>query len=254
MTAYRGNGAAFTCCAPVFDNEIKGAVIKNSLFGIRIESVAVNNRPNLIIGNSIIRDVYDSGIIGLSTGIVGYNCLVYNCGRHNLQLEYGGQYTFVQCTFANYSNAIINHRDPIVRIGNYYPGQDAVNIFPYTQSNFTNCIIYGTEDEEVLLDDATEGGDPNFVTTFNHCLLKTERTTDNPIFAACILNPAFQDTLFVSSFERDFRLNDDSPCINAGLSDYQLDLGFTIINPNTDLLGNPRNDGAWDMGCYEFAP
>ncbi|OWY22398.1 hypothetical protein C7N43_09490 [Sphingobacteriales bacterium UPWRP_1] len=237
-----------------FDNEIKGAVIKNSLFGIRVDSVTVNNRPNLIVGNSIIRDVFDSGIIGLSTGIVGYNCLIYNCGRHNLQLEYGGQYTFVQCTFANYSNAIINHRDPIVRIGNYYPAGDVVNIFPYTQTGFTNCIIYGSEEEEVLLDDGLEGGDPNFVTTFNHCLLKTERTADNPIFTACLLNPAFQDTLFVSSFERDFRLNDDSPCINAGLSDYQLDLGFTIITPNTDLLGNPRNDGAWDMGCYEFTP
>lgn len=238
-----------------YDNEVKGALIKNALFGIRVDSVAVNNRPNLIIGNSTIRDVFDSGIIGLSTGIVGYNCLIYNCGRHNLQFEYGGQYTFVQSTFANYSNAIINHRDPIIRIGNYFPDENnTLNIFPYTQSNFTNCIIYGTEKEEVLLDDGVDGGDPNFVTNFTRCLLKTERQADNPIFTDCLLNPAFQDTLFVNTFERDFRPNDDSPCINAGLSNYQLDLGFTIISLNTDLLGNTRSDDAWDIGCYEYQP
>ncbi len=235
-----------------YNNIITGAMIKNALFGIRIDSVTVNMRPNLILGNSTIRDIFDSGIIGLSTGIVGYNSLIYNCGRHNLQLEYGGQYTFVNCTFANYSNSIINHRSPIVRIGNYYPIDNIVNIFPYTQSAFTNCIIYGSEKEELLLDDELDGGDPNFVTTLTRCLLKTERNSTDPLVLDCILNPAFQDTLFVNTFKRDFRLNDDAPCINAGLSDFQIDLGFTTISLQTDLLGNARNDGNWDMGCYEF--
>lgn len=237
-----------------YDNLITGALIKNALFGIRTDSVSVNQRPNLIIGNSVIRDIFDSGIIGLSTGIVGYNNLIYNCGRHNLQFEYGGQYTFVNCTFANYSNAIINHRSPIVRIANYFPIDNTVSIFPYTQTAFTNCIIYGSEKEELLFDDELEGGDPNFITTLTRCLLKTERSNTDPLVADCLLNPAFQDTLFVNSFQRDFRLNDDSPCINVGLSDFQIDLGFTTISLQTDLLGNNRNDGAWDLGCYEFVP
>jgi len=237
-----------------YDNVITGAVIKNAFFGVRVDSVSVNGKPNLIIGNSIIRDIYDSGIIGLSTGIVGYNTLIYNCGRHNVQLEYGGQYTFVHCTFANFSNVFINHRTPILRIGNYFPINNNISIFPYTISNFTNCIVYGSEKEEIKLDDGLTGGDANFVTNLSRCLVKTERTATDPIFTDCILNPALNDTLFVNAFKRDFRLNNESLCINAGLSDFQLDLGFTTISLQTDLLGNSRNDGAWDIGCYEFQP
>lgn len=53
--------------------------------------------------------------------------------------------------------------------------------------------------------------------------------------------------LFVNSYEKDFRLSDNSPCIDAG------DPNFIPLDDETDLDGNERMMGfAIDMGCYEF--
>ena len=55
----------------------------------------------------------------------------------------------------------------------------------------------------------------------------------------------------------DFRLREESPCIDAGTNLLVLNVGYTY-DP-TDILGNTRFidgnfDGtvAWDMGAYEF--
>ena len=51
--------------------------------------------------------------------------------------------------------------------------------------------------------------------------------------------------LFVDQANGNFRLQANSPCINAGLNDY--------VNNSTDLDGNPRiSGGTVDVGAYEF--
>jgi len=63
--------------------------------------------------------------------------------------------------------------------------------------------------------------------------------------------------LFMDLTEGDFRLSEDSPCIDAGANLALLDVGYTY--EPTDILGNSRfidgnGDGkvAWDIGAYEF--
>jgi len=54
-----------------------------------------------------------------------------------------------------------------------------------------------------------------------------------------------QDPLFVDATEGDFRLQDDSPCINAGTNYY--------VVGTIDLDGKPRiREGRVDMGAYEY--
>jgi hypothetical protein len=51
--------------------------------------------------------------------------------------------------------------------------------------------------------------------------------------------------LFVDAANRNFLLQENSPCINAG--------NYVYVTTDTDLAGNPRIvDGAVDMGAYEF--
>lgn len=53
------------------------------------------------------------------------------------------------------------------------------------------------------------------------------------------------DPLFLDPANGDYRLQGDSPCVNAGDPD--------SVSEETDLDGNPRiGDGRVDMGAYEF--
>jgi hypothetical protein len=93
--------------------------------------------------------------------------------------------------------------------------------------------------------------------TLNNCILFTNAAPDSPDHASCTLNfcctPAPADgpgnitnaPLFVDEVNRDFRLQTNSPCINAGRNAYAPSL--------TDLGGGPRIfRGSVDIGAYEF--
>ncbi len=93
--------------------------------------------------------------------------------------------------------------------------------------------------------------------TLNNCIVFFNTGPDSPDHAYCTLNfccaPAPSDgpgnitnaPLFVDQANGDFRLQTNSPCINAGRNGY-------APSP-TDLGGNPRVvRGTVDIGAYEF--
>ncbi len=230
------------------NNTINGALIENGYVGIRVDSLpASGSNPNLVIENTTIRNMFDSGILGVTAVIAGGNCLVYNCGRYNLQLEYGGVYAFANCTFYNQNSSYIEHKNSIFRASNYFP-TDAGVLATDLNVAMTNCIVYGSEDEEIDLDPIEGVG---FDIAFNNCLVKTEISADSIIFTDVIRNPNMGDTLFVDTYEGDFRLNALAPAIDAGLSDFGLNAGDVQIELDNDLIGTERVE-PWDIGCYEF--
>jgi len=205
--------------------------------------IQAGNPPQLNIQNSIISNCLSRNILGLRSVVQATNCQFTNSSLYNIELALGGLYDFQHCTIVNYGGGAISHRDPILRMANYaalggtlFSGDDLT-------VEYKNCIIHGSEDEEIFFDILSEedGGLPiNY--TFNHCLLKTEiDTAGNNAYVNCILNPASSDTLFVDRFEEDFHLNNEAPAINAGI----------LSTISTDFDGIPR-DGEPDLGCYEF--
>ncbi|MCF7793886.1 MAG: hypothetical protein K9N09_09085 [Candidatus Cloacimonetes bacterium] len=61
------------------------------------------------------------------------------------------------------------------------------------------------------------------------------------------------DPLFMNPFEYDFHLQDNSPCIGAGINEIEIN-GITYFAPDFDLEGNDRPDPVGsmpDMGAYE---
>jgi tryptophan-rich sensory protein len=93
-----------------------------------------------------------------------------------------------------------------------------------------NCIVYYND---------SPSGPNDYGSTFSYCC-----TTPNPGSGTANLTNA---PLFVDQANSNFRLQSNSPCINAGNNAY--------VVGTTDLDGRPRiQNGAVDIGAYEFQP
>jgi hypothetical protein len=233
-------GIVFT--APSSNNILEYVIVKNAYQAI----VATDPSPGtkLILRQCIIDNAYDIGLAGVNTGIVAENLLISNCGK-NLVLVKGGNYDFKHATIASYSNAFIQHREPVCIISNYL-SQNGIPVIANLNANFTNCIFWGEEngvaDNEVVV---LKQGSNAFNVVFNQVLWreKTQPSAISGVTVAGAINntePAFDSVNNVKRFYS-FRLQPNSPALNKGVP--------TPVN--LDLDGLPRPAGLPDLGAYE---
>lgn len=220
------------------DNIVNYAVFRNGNIGIQVDTV-VNNNPTLTIENTIIENMSVAGIFAQGATIKAKNLVVTNCGQYSLVLSLGGNYEFLHSTFGNYWK--YNYRStPSVILNNYYKDNNQIiQTRPLTNAYFGNCIVYGANEEEILLDK-----NPNniFNFKFDHCLLKTKNNTnDMNLFTSCIINFNPQ---FVDIENNNLKLNINSPAKNVGSP------LITIFVP-FDIEGVLRPTNAC-LGAYEY--
>jgi hypothetical protein len=227
------------------NNVFNYAVLKNAYQAIAAQDPASNApTPKVTLNECIIDNAYDAGVITLNSSVYATNCLITNCGK-NLYLLKGGDYQFIHCTVASYSNNFILHKDPVLFVTNYVN----INGVPQTASlkaSFENCIFWG---EGGLLDDSDEvkvvfsGANP--LVTFNNDLIKANGSPANCTLNSTSLQLLNQDPLFesidISKNYYDFHLQTGSPAKDKGAP-------TAII---VDLDGKPRPSGPPDIGCYE---
>jgi len=220
------------------DNEIDYAIIRNGDTGIRVDTTGNSPNPTLRIRNTIIENMSTAGIYAQGSYVEGENLLITNAGIHALILSIGGSYDFKHCTFANYWS-YSTRQTPSVVINNYYKDiNNNIQLRPLNKAYFGNSIIYGTLEEELLLDKQT-GTAFNFF--FDHCLIKTKEAISDPShFSNCLKN---NDPLFEDISEADYRLRNNSPALNIGSLSVAADVPF-------DILGVNRTASP-DLGVYE---
>lgn len=236
-----------------YNNEIEHALIKNGLIGLRVDSTAFNGTPKLKMRFTEIRNMGAYGIWGLGFDpnglgnaplIEAENCLVHNCGERTALLSGGGNYAFYNCTFGNYLG-----RSPTLFAQNYLydPVEDAIIGQYEMKAHFFNSVFWGTNEEELLLEDFGL----SFDVRFDHCLVKTSTDPDrmydySPYFFDHLQN---QDPLFNDPRMFDYRPQENSPVIDKGLdfsSRYDVDI--------RDNFGDFPRDGIFDLGAYEYYP
>lgn len=179
------------------DNHIDYALIENGFMGIEVDSCA-NGRPTLTISNTQIRNHTHVGLMLQTAHVEGNNLLVTNCGNATAVMQYGGEYHFTNCTFANYWT-LTARTLPSVFISNSrtYGGQRY--IWPM-HAALSDCIIYGSRaDGELYLD--IDSSAPASV-QFDHCLVRGGTWDEDPLFA----DPA----------QGDYHLAEDSPAWGIG--------------------------------------
>ena len=224
---------------------IEHAIIKNSLFGIYVDSTAELSMKNVQVFNTS-----GVGLFAYHAQVEAENCLFHNNGTHAVQLAYGGNYDFTYCTFANYGTDA-----SALNMGNGVCTDEFCTmafVNPLDVS-FTNCIIYGSKRDEITLTDFTnnKGTDPlSFRYVLDHCIVRVfdllDPMTGFPDFFdhcnAC-LTPTTQDALFVSINEDDFHLDTLSVAE---------EMAVPVPGILTDLEGNDRNPVMPDIGCFEY--
>lgn len=247
---------------------INHAIIENAIVGIRVDSLPVigngqveyNTRPgiydslniipNVLVENTTIKNISTSGLIGITAVVEMKNSLIYNCGQHNVQLEFGGTYDFDFCSFVNYStNSTVGHSNPILRMANYFgSATSGIQVASNFDANFTHCIIDGSNEDEIEIDSI---GFPSsqFKYVFQNSLIKySEAKIDSNRLIDALIN---EDPMFTAIYEDDYTLQETSPCIDAG-NKY---IGASIYHDGAirlDLFGNDRFQGILvDIGAYE---
>jgi hypothetical protein len=160
------------------NNTINYATIKNAAVGILSEGNpdAINNK--LTITNSQIYNSSNFGILGRRTSILGENLVINNSGQSSFAATFGGKYNLTHCTIANYWNNSFR-QFPALLVNNFILDADNVaTITDLTEANFNNCIIYGNDNPEFILDEIEDPG-VVFNFKFTNCLLRFEDTNGN---------------------------------------------------------------------------
>lgn len=214
------------------NNSIKHLTIKNAAVGLNIDN---NDGTSLVLENT---QIYNSSLIGIyakTAKIRAKNVVVNYGGVASMACIYGGDYEFTHCTF---NNNWPSSRQSTVILNDYIRTDDG-DLIQSLQSSFVNCIIYGSNANQLSL----EQKGTSFSSTFQNCLVRLSSTNPavvtNPLYDTVRLqqngnlvnqNPRFKDI----SKNQLIILNqtpNPSAAINKGIN----------LSPNfNDILNNTR--------------
>ncbi len=220
------------------DNTINNAIIKNGFIGIQAESFFKKNQNKLLLKNVIIENMNGAGILSKTYTIDGQNLVVANCGGYCLALTGGGNYNFIQSTFADYWPYSIRN-NPAVLLTNFLKDTNNQPVPSPMHFSLGNSIIYGYNENEFGTG-MVSGADSSYY--LNYCLIKSNLKMDNPAYFNHILKN--KDPKFLDIEKQDYRIDSLSPAIGRGNPAISAAAPF-------DILGNPRGQ-APDLGAYQF--
>jgi hypothetical protein len=246
-----GQWAAIWLTAGSINHEINYATIKNASVGIIMDSSnSASNGATLKINNSKVFNSSNAAMVGTNASIEATNSIFHNSGQSTVVGRLGGDYNFNNCTISNYwSNSF--RQDPTLLITNTFPNSDLTE--PITAANFTNCIIYGDRNIElILLDD----GLSTFNFKFENSLLRFNDSSNSfdgipaydfsniSLYNQCILNvdPLFEEVAA-------FKLRVDNTGGANGIGD-PASVTATDISGTTRSTSTVSGEGP-DAGAFE---
>ncbi len=226
------------------NNVIDHAIIENGVRGVQVDLIGESANPTLILSNSVIKNMSNIGLLAQSSYVKVYNSVIANCGFYAVVLGYGGNYEFYHTTIGNYYR-FDTRKNEALALNNYYIYDDVATLYPLN-ATFGNCIIYGSLDNELLID-KFPSDEVAFNYLFDHCMLKLDKNydTSNPNHFNNIIRHKDSLPKFLDTYESNFRLDTLSAAKDKG----------SIIYSNLyqiDMEGNSRLTNAPpDLGAYE---
>jgi len=214
---------------------INQATIKNGIAGITVDSLSSNSNPKLILANTVIKNMQVVGFLGYHTDLVAYNNLFYNCGQYLIYGIGGGNYDLAQNTFGAY-NYNFARRTSAVHLSDFISNTE----FAALNATLTNNIIWGSLEDELTIEKKSNAVS---VIDVKNNLIKTTQT--DFIGNGNITNI---DPLFINPRQGNFKIGDDSPAKNKGLSLVSHPYFSSYLSK--DILEKERLFPS-ELGCYE---
>jgi hypothetical protein len=210
-----------------------------TLDGSTFSPAAIQLSPGaqLNIDHSIIENSIGYGVLTYQAVMNMSNCLIQTTGAQALALTQGGTYNITNCTFANYGTVNVAHTDAnTVAILNYYTPDGVTFTVGDLNAVMRNCIIYGSQDNEITCDQVTGAAANLFL---DHCLMKEDSAFESFVIqTGCLIN---QDPVFKNTQIPDCHITGASPAKGAGVT----------VALTDDLDRNPRM-APFDIGCYIY--
>ena len=229
------------------NNTFNYTTIKNATIGILAEGNDDAATDKLTITNSQIYNNSAFGILGRATSISAENVVINNSGQSSFGGTVGGRYNFTHCTIANYWNNSFRQFPSVLLNDFVQVDENSIATNPLMEANFNNCIIYGNDNPEFILDQ--QGDTFNF--KFTNCLLRfddsnLEGTTnymfsDSNFYENNIFN---SDPDFEAPFENLMRIGENSGANGIGANNFSTQVP-------SDISGDTRSTTAPDAGAYE---
>ena len=236
-------------------NTINHLTIKNATVGILNDQRLLTDAytPKLTITNSQIYNCSNLGLLGRGAQISGQNVVINNCGQASFAGTYGGTYNFVHCTFNNSWN---NSKQLAVFLSNFLETPTTIYLKNLSQANFTNCIIYGSNQVEMGFDIKQAA---LFSPKFINCLIKF-----NNVGTALATNPEYQFDTTPSRYQNVFIAQNSSSLnpkyVNSTKNKLQLAQQWNVVAMPVaagfifnDIIGTPRS-GSIALGAYQYVP
>lgn len=247
-----------TLHATSFDNYFSQCDIHSGVYGLRARNdEGLSQHTKLTMYDSQIHNVDEDALQLTICNAEFYNCLFTNAGGHCVNIL-GGELQFWHCTMANFF-PWSGERGVALNISNYDADEEV--IYPLIATQFANCIITGSKDDELMgnilakTDSIDYSEYAQFV--FTHSLINSKgeaREPDTLRFANIVWehkdSTAYGRTNFRtidnSNFIYDFHL--DSLSCARGIGEFSPQLSL-----QADRDGQPRHkEGFIDAGCYQY--
>jgi hypothetical protein len=226
-------------------NSIEYATVKNSNIGVYVDSSA-----QLTLRHSRFFNTAGSGLLAVHSTVTAENCLFYNNQVTSVNLSHGGDYNFTYCTMVSYGI-----RASALGMNNFrcYTQDCSVANVYRLNANFRNCIIYGSDRDEMELSDGTQGRTAGvFNIKFQNCIVRVQDLIARGQFVNFLgescdpcINGKASDKVFKDPNKDDYRLDSLSIAQNYGRP-------ITVPRAITlDIENVLRNAQTPDPGCFE---
>lgn len=234
------------------NNEFTNCVIKNGVVGLLVEGNTGLSNPeaDVKLKNVQIYDHSNFGILARTGYITGENVVINSAGQFALACTYGGKYNFNHSTF---NNNWASSRQLSVYLNNFIEGATPPTL-PMEEATFTNCIIYGSNQIQMLIDKSGEG---TFNYKFDHCLIKFNNInnvytnnelyqfTDTEYYVDCIIatNNSVANPKFLNVSRNKLNIGDDSAAKGQA---------NPLFAENTDDILGIQRLSPFDIGAYNY--